>query len=278
MLQDYMVKYDLPTERYTISVVLGSSFLNNYATDRLIRHCHGQYEVQFQWHTHEPDSGSFRIIPPGVWHTGRLREPGDTLQLASFVFTVRDRKDPCCGTAGTTLESFFRLSDEISVPDTFGGCRLIHEIRQELQEKEPCIDRIYALLQLLMVELAQKLPSYVPQTGRASACASEEFLPEQIERFLTLHYHEPECSRERLAKHLNVSERQLGRLLEQIYRKSFRQIILERRMEFAESWRITDGLSAAEAAQKVGYASVRGFCEAYEKYHGKKYKEETGGI
>lgn len=268
------MKCDLLAERHVLTVVV-DGVLQNFAAERLVRHSHGQFEVQAQWDSRTPESGSFRIIPPGVWHMGVLRSPDDRLQVTAFSFSMREKSGPNLRNShGTALNAFLGLTGETPVPDTFGGVRLLQQIRRELQQPTVCPDRVYALIHLLMVELALHLPCYEPARHTPDG-RQEDWLPEQIERMLTENLSDPAFSRERMAQRLNYSQRQLSRMLDQLYGKTFRQILLERRMEFAEGWRVADRLSAAETARKVGYASVRGFCNAYEKYHGKRYKEET---
>lgn len=279
-LQKAGVKFDLPAERSTVSVVLADGFLQNFAASRLIRHCHGRFEVHFEWNVRSPEQGRFHIIPPGVWHMGRMQAKDGGLQISSFCFTIQPRpasRGEALHTYGTTLEAFLALTEQTTVEDTFGGSAWMHAVRRELLRREDaCFDRIHALFHLLMVELALHLPGASAEKRKATAYTVEDFLPGKVEGFFYTHYGDPECSREMMARHLSVSQRQLNRILEQIYHKSFRQMLLEHRMEFAEGWRVFDGLSAAETAKRVGYGSVRGFRLAYEKYHGKKYEEKTG--
>lgn len=279
LARDLML-FDLQSDHYTVSVVLDKGgFFHNYVAARPVRHCHGHFEVRFLWNTKTQSSEGFVITPPGVWHTGSMGAPDGPLCVTTFSVYFSEVKPPertAHDNCGTLLEAFPLLTEEIVLADTFAGAALMQAIRRELSREDICYEHIHALFHLLMVRMARQLPMKPPSVPK-KACTSENPRPEQIEMFFYRYYREPSCCRKQLAQQLHVSERQLGRILELVYRKSFRQILLEHRMEFAEGWRTTDGLTAAEVALKVGYTSVRGFCNAYEKYHGKKYKEETGG-
>lgn len=276
-LHKNMVKFDLLTDGYTLSVLMDQGgFLKDYTAQRLVRHCHGHFEVQYQCSTRNPAAGRFFLTPPGIWHTGIMQPPGETAKVTTFCFGLQDRNrqaDEVRHTHGILLERFLQMEKIFTAEDTFGGGDLIRAVQEELQQPEICYEQIHALLYLLMVKLARLLPQRETSPQPPVPYRSEDFLPERVEIFLSYTYGNTDCSRAQMAKHLKVSERQLGRILEMYYHKSFRELLLAWRMENAEAWRLSDELAAAEAARRVGYTSVRGFCNAYEKYHGKKYLE-----
>ncbi|MCQ2400743.1 MAG: AraC family transcriptional regulator [Lachnospiraceae bacterium] len=88
-----------------------------------------------------------------------------------------------------------------------------------------------------------------------------------IDRFFQKNYAK-QISEDDLAELLHISRRQLVRVLKESYGKSFRERLLETRMEHA-SWLLkTTGEKTNEIAGHVGYASEAAFYRAFKSYYG----------
>lgn len=269
-------KIELPTNRYVFSVMLHWNHTTNKLVPVLERHYHVRYEVRCLW---EPDNehvqAAFLIVPPCVWHTGRFPGERQGTHMTAFQFSVRERRPGDgygVGLPHMALETFLKLQEPLELMDTFGGSRKLCMIRQELEQGDAVnYERLYAVFSLLMVELAQALPGYVPQKIETQKYAIGDFYPEIMEQFFSESYMDPACSREQLAKILCLSPSQVGRIVERLYHKSFRDVLIEVRMEYAQAWRLKENLSVDEVAKMVGYTSTRGFADAYKQYFGHEY-------
>ena len=88
-----------------------------------------------------------------------------------------------------------------------------------------------------------------------------------IDRFFQRNYAK-QLIEDDLAELLHISRRQLVRVLKDSYGKSFRERLLETRMEHA-SWLLkTTGERAGEIAAEVGYGSEASFYRAFKAYYG----------
>ena len=277
-------KIELPAQHNLFSVMLHDNFLQNRnTTDVLkVRHNHARYEVICCWEHDVPAQARFYIIPPGIWHTNR-DFPGltDRSCLCAFQFSVKAlpsqmkvENSPCA-----VLERFLQLDEIVELAPDFDGVYMIEQIRREMR-REAAIryEVLHAGFQLLMIELACALPQYEPGMSADYKYHFNDFRPERIERFFLENYDNPDCCQAQLAKILNISQRQVGRVFEQLYQRSFSRVLTEYRMEFAERWHCEKGLTAAETAALVGYKSVRGFLKAYKNYYNRNYRNKQDMI
>ena len=95
--------------------------------------------------------------------------------------------------------------------------------------------------------------------------ASEPERADIIDSFFSL---QPECkqSAKQLADQLHVSERQLNRIILQLYKMTFQQKMTQTKME-RSAWLLkTTTKKIGEIAQAVGYGSDPAFYQAFKKY------------
>ena len=87
-----------------------------------------------------------------------------------------------------------------------------------------------------------------------------------IHEFFSLYYNNDVhlCD---LASYLHLSERQSERAVIEYTRKTFREALVETRLNMAEYLRKTSDMSLAEISQYVGYKSYNGFWKAMKKYN-----------
>lgn len=71
-----------------------------------------------------------------------------------------------------------------------------------------------------------------------------------------------------IADMLFLSTRQVNRIIQQYYGKTFRELITQMRMNAASSLLSETDLKTQIVASRVGYNSVRGFYTAFRKYYG----------
>ena len=83
---------------------------------------------------------------------------------------------------------------------------------------------------------------------------------------------DPDCSKPQLASLLGVTERQLTRILSEIYHSTFSDILLRSRMTIAQAMVMEGRKSLEEIAQAVGYRSEEALKRAYKAYFGTSIK------
>lgn len=69
-----------------------------------------------------------------------------------------------------------------------------------------------------------------------------------------------------VAELFHVSTKQLGRVLEKYYQKSFTQIISLYRLEEAKQLLSTSSLSLEEIAYNIGFTSTRSLYDLFQRY------------
>lgn len=80
-------------------------------------------------------------------------------------------------------------------------------------------------------------------------------------------YTEP-LSEDSISKEMNLSKRQLNRVLQEIYGKGFRQLLVESRLHHGAQLLLTTDRSVEDIAYTVGYSSISGFYSAFRQQYG----------
>lgn len=267
-IHQHAFRIELPTEQYIFSILLsGYKILPDF------RHYHAAYEIKLRYDENDLQAPAvFEIIPPHTWHQ-RTHRTAEYPTLVSFLCYVSDRpgqENERLYFSNSVLHAFLQLDQPVEFPDTFEGRNLVQKILNEAETPSGSMERIYARMQLLMTELAYVLPVERPDKQNDAKYNMVKYYPESIEAFLGIKYCDPDCSREQLAELLYISSRQLGRILQQLYGKSFRDLLTEYRMETAHVLQ-KQHYSSAETAKAVGYRSESGFLHAWEQYYGYAY-------
>lgn len=267
----------LDIEDLHIEAVLDGGFYGAAATLSTHVHAHTYYELIVcldntycieltDGATLSMNTDAVCLIPPGVYH--RTYAAQDTARKLAIRF--------CCTrslTPGTVYDSFMHALEGkknllyLGKDPTFShDCALI---RQELcQGGFASTTYVNTLLVQMFILLLRVLCKEAPVPK------AEQQLPAElaarrlvIEEYLYQHYADP-LTEETLARQLHLSTRQLSRILQQLFGKSFRRLLIDIRLSHAARLLTTTDLSAEEVANRVGYGSVSGFYDAFGKKYG----------
>lgn len=230
----------------------------NSRTDRPVSlHIHPCFELVF---VNEPGTHRFIINPPLYKHSA---EPlSSDKKISSLLFS------PIPGDSDIVSAVFRNVKQPISLSDTFGGGERIATVNRILSElpfgaKEEAASE----LRLLFISLARAVYPTVTVISRPAEQTLDDERMSRLERFFSVSFRDPKCSKLTLADELGVSERHLSRILHDIYGKNFHALLLESRMSLAKAM-IETGKSISDAASSVGYTSLRTFKRAYNAYFG----------
>lgn len=141
---------------------------------------------------------------------------------------------------------------------------LIHDIQEELSSQKV---GFYARIQCLFTQLfifiirditldkktTYSMPKKLPYEKRSAL----------IESFFDTHFNDNVTSND-LCKLLNLSTSQLNRILKKKYNSTFRQKLLEMRIEAAKRYLESTDLTISIIAEKVGYLSSSHFCNIFK--------------
>jgi len=279
-MNDYtnsILKLELETGPYAFDISLPDIFVEKEIAKMPNHHIHAKHEVVFVRRKNGEGSNCFMVNPPRCKHVTWMEGQKEPLYVTSIRFSMKKHqmtevRETVLGSS--VLDELFALRSSVVVPDTFRGEERILEVRRELREQEAgYLEVAQAELLLLMLELARRLPreQVAEQPVRANL---DEFKLELIDEFFMQNYERPDCKREDLARELCISERQLSRIFTKNYAMSFRERLLQTRMEMAEALRKSGCLSAEQLSEHVGYSSASAFRAAYKNYFGHSFRKK----
>ena len=230
------------------------------------RHCNAEYElhilldgsmsVEIEGNNVLFEKGEGIVIPPGRYHAPIANQSEIEHFAVSFIVT------------GGKLA--LELSEKIHHYKHFNISEQMAKICPEIYSEYEnaglyCNEKIKALLSDLMISVLRILD--LDKQNATTFFSTEPERAEIIDSFFGLQL---ECIKgeKQLAEQLHVSERQLSRIIQQLYNMSFRQKMMQTRME-RSAWLLkTTSKKINEIAQDVGYNSDAAFYLAFKKYFG----------
>ena len=257
-----MAKYPLYIPLPGMDVYLAENFFKGL-TDRPPRmHSHPAYELVC---IESAGGTEFMIVPPLVEHLAAEAVPGPITSLL-FAFPQAEEADIC-----HTLQEI--ASAPIRITDDFDGCIRIHNAKHLAENLllPGAREQLAAELRLLFVCLARKLSRKDNEPAFHQQTLYEERLA-ILEDYFNIGLKDPDCSKPQLASLLGVTERQLTRILSEVYHSTFSEILLRSRMNIAQAMVMEDRKSLEEIAQAVGYHSTDALKRAYKAYFGTSMK------
>ena len=245
-----------------MDVYLAENFFKSL-TDRPPRmHSHPAYELIC---IEKSDGMDFRIIPPLMEHLAAEATEGSISSLL-FSFTQESDSDICRALKHIS-------ADPVCFYDDFDGSARIRNARALADNiRQPgAKEQLAAELRLLFVCLARKANG-----DETSAASHQQTLDEErlaiLEDYFNIGLKDPDCSKAQLATLLGVGERQLTRILSEVYRSSFSEILLRSRMNIAQAMVMEGRRDAQSIAEAVGYRSAEALKRAYRSYFGESLK------
>lgn len=264
------------------NILLTKSFFLPGSTITSINHNHSLYEVHFL------DSGNeellvcekktivlpntYFLIGPGVYHahkyTDDMQQHLRTYCLR-FDFKETDTTDSHASvTESREMMNLLFSMKYFYAADTDNCIALIQEILEEFENQWfGYYARIQSLCVQIITNLLRDVSSEKQSKNNFIRSMKEDPRSEIIERFFSKNY----CYDTRpvhLAKCLNVSHSQMNRILKKLYNISFKQKLLETRIEIAKDLLMADETSIHTIAEKVGYSEASSFCNSFKSKTG----------
>ena len=122
-------------------------------------------------------------------------------------------------------------------------------------------------MRLLFVCLSRKISNQDQTLSAHRQTLYEERLA-ILEDYFNIGLKDPDCSKAQLSSLLGVTERQLTRILSEVYHSTFSEILLRSRMSFAHAMVIEGRKTPEQIAQAVGYRSEEALKRAYRSFFG----------
>lgn len=219
-------------------------------------HTHPCYEIVC---TKSNELVYFTIVPPLTEHYSKTITDG---RVCSFLFTFTENApDDLC----QILRS---VSKSTEIQDTFNGLARLIAIKEAVEQQNFGLkEHLKAEFRLFFVKLAQIFHMKVDSVKMYTPTLDEQRIA-LLEDFFNIEMRFPNCSKQQLADRIGVCERQLTRILKEVYNSSFSAILLESRMNMAQAMLKQGEKTLEEISESVGYTSVAAFKNAYKKFFG----------
>jgi AraC-like DNA-binding protein/mannose-6-phosphate isomerase-like protein (cupin superfamily) len=210
------------------------------------------------------------IFSPGVYHYHHVksREQFKMQTVKIIVPPIKETEtQPSLGNADVILKTIMQKSFCI-LKDTKESAQLLSQILMEFEEKSVGYKtNIQALFMQLFINLARMMAEPVSSVSETQERIPEEIRNEIIDGFFYHNYYLDVTSND-LARLINTSKRQLYRILIQLYKMSFKQKLLETRVEVAKELLANSNLSIQTIAEKVGYTFSGNFYSIFRQKTG----------
>ena len=214
--------------------------------------------------------GSLCLIPPNIYHRTQELSRGKSKRALRFIYEQLELSDD-----GEPLYDFFHAQlSACQVPLLFTDAQaqavysLLTECSAELANGVPYAKTNTQLrLGTVFIGLLRLLTEQNAHSDLPFNTVPEDSRRMKIEIWIQQKYRE-NVTAKNLALHLNVSERQLTRILEQIYHCGFRELLIDIRMHTAAELLAMTDLSVEEIAFQVGYTSLSGFYSTFRRVFG----------
>lgn len=216
-------------------------------------------------------AGSVALVPPNLSHRLEMAEeivdPLDAPLCATFLLVPDERS--ASDADGRLAEALFARITDVVVLENMEHCfHYIDETTMELYRVQTCYLQIASnelenfficLLRVFGEASGNPRPEHFVSADKYRMMQIEDYLSKAVTGDMT-------CSE--LAKSLHLSVRQLERLIHKLYGKSYRSLVYEMRMKYAQQLLATSNVSLQEISELLGYASVNAFHSAYRRFFG----------
>jgi AraC-like DNA-binding protein len=235
--------------------------------------------------------GHLYIIGPTVYHSLKPQE-GTTLIHSSIRFAFQDTSKPEHWFPRNESEELKKALSKSSFHQFPDGAELavMWNLLNDIQTEVSCPSLgAYANLQGLFVQLIVQLArSLSSEDGNEQdlqplpSKVKDDLRGKIVDEFFTRHFKDAPTL-ETLATELNLSVKQVNRLLLERYRTTFKQKLLDTRVEEAKALLRTSDMSIHSIAEEIGYSTSDNLCRVFIKRVGmtptefrRTYKQNQG--
>lgn len=278
-LDDIEIK--IPLGNMTINV-LYLRFMPTYADWLAKNHSHSSYELHFipygkgwlrvQQQTFDIEPGTFYLTGPGIFHEQKTdaKDPMGEYCI-NFELIATDKKEEKSNqvyqhetqeiTNILTSTTFWFGKDEHNSIKLFD--RLSEEMRNEWVG-------YYLNVQNLVCQIIINAVRCFVKDKKVSYNLPQKDLDDKRRNIIDIYfekYHQP-LSPQELAKLIGVSTRQLNRVMKQYFNMTFKERLIQVRLENAKDLLTTTALGVDKIVEKTGFSSTSYFCKVFKEYEG----------
>jgi AraC-like DNA-binding protein len=261
-------------------IILNNGFFNPSESYNVEKHRHPAYEIHFimkgtcllevegkEWNIL---AGNYCIIGPNVHHKQNIDE---SIPIIKYTLRIEYNNS-------YISQDFFPIEESCEIENVFKNIKffisrnshnnvsLVYEIINELRNQQVgYYTKVYSLFSLLIINIVRDVVSNQKSNYQLSNILQFKNRNFIIENFFEYNYNR-KVSTADLAELLNISTRHLNRILQDNFHMSFKEKVLEKRMEVAKNLLLTTDLSAKTIANMVGYSIESNFYILFKKKNG----------
>ena len=273
------VKITLEFGALQFNIELDDGFFGHLADVYSEKHNHSSFEVQIIKQGNGKlyigqtkialQAGDCVIIGEGIYHSFYGTSP-DFVRI-DFRFRFSVPKDISDYTTNSDIQNIRDAFTEKFTYRVFPHrpvlLNMIHEIMIEMTNKPLCYySSIRYLFSLLIIAIVREISPIAESESDMPYKVMDEKRDHLIEKFFD--NYDLNLSADELARLLNVSQRQLNRIMQNTYHTTFKQKLLDIRIEVAKELLKNSDLKIYEIAEKVGYMSAKSFSIIFKKKTG----------
>jgi AraC-like DNA-binding protein len=289
------INLKLPIGLILLDVILGDTFLEPRADFTTEPHKHFFFEVQFYTRGEgtiiigdrkfQVSENDYFVIGPDVYHSHRDKPTNPLIKHCfKFEYSIKNDEQPFY-TPKKEVQNIISILSGLEcfhIRDTHGIIGRIAEIRKEIIS--PSFGSytilqahfLFILINILRdiaaqdkkLELPYELPNKSPLELRSKI----------IDNFINQNY-KNNVTADDLCRLLNLSRSHLNRIMKKDYQSTFRQKLIQTRMESAKKLLIMSALTVQEISERVGYSSSDSFSLLFKQKFGispKAYRDAYG--
>lgn len=240
----------------------------------------GQYTLRVGSKNYTVKSGQAILIPPSTYHSSKSVSENISKMSIVFKITSPDQLKSFTNShlISKTLYSApvepFEVNTHISglvLDRTLEQIRTLVEHYNDDNDHFVLQEELRALSSMLVLELFQRLSNHTPRnTSNTTDLDSQRNFV--IDEFFAMHFN-VNNGNELLAQKLNVSTRQLDRILRKAYGMSYREKLQEVKLAVAIDFLQTTNKSITEIALLTGFNKATNFSTFIKKATGKTPSE-----
>lgn len=242
-------------------------------TSRYSIHSHFYYELFYAIkdfsviisnHDVQIKKGALIIVSPNIYHSARFVQ--DALWWA-FPFHIKPANTKKVTSLYEDLIQTFSGSEYVMFDANDRISAIVETMKDYQSSQSPERNHLLAakFYELIFTLKELKDSAAIPEDPMPALRDTPEF---DIDSYIGRNYRDPDLSLEKLANKINLSTRQLNRIVKKKTSMTFRQYLITIRMQNAIHLLTESQLKVKDISEFIGYSSVHGFYAAFRKKFG----------
>ena len=210
--------------------------------------------------------GEMLIIPPNIEHT-LLRKHNDSLENANLFFNIK------CASSKSNIPLYKLLSNLFCEPYfCIKAPKSICELIKYFDNDNPNENVLNALKCSLffyeIIVFCMSSHSAQHQSMQMYNISTTDNVRAYKILMMIERYSSKKLTIDKIANVLSLSTRQTRRIIEDMYGLTFKEVIVNKRMQSAAVLLQSTDMTVSDIAAEVGYNSQKGFYNTFHKYYG----------